>query len=74
MAKFAKITFYQYNRENTILKRTGSLNDIFYILLNGTIDKYTLVFQKVSVTLEQYLYYLVKLELVNEYEIIKNFG
>ena len=72
MAKFAKITFYQYNRENTILKRTGSLNDIFYILLNGTIDKYTLVFQKVSVTLEQYLYYLVKLELVNEYEIIKN--
>ena len=72
MAKFAKITFYQYNRENTILKRTGSLNDIFYILLNGTIDKYTLVFQKVSVTLEQYLYYLVKIELINEYEIIKN--
>lgn len=72
MAKFAKITFYKYNRENTILKRTGSSNDIFYILLNGTIDKYTLVFQKVSATLEQYLYYLVKLELVNEYEIIKN--
>jgi len=71
MVKFAKIAFYQYYRKNTILKRPGSSNDKFYILLSGTIDKYSLIFEKENLTLEQYLLYLVKMTMINEDEIIK---
>ena len=71
MVKFAKITFYQYYKKNTILRRPGSNNDIFYILLNGEINKYKLIFEKISLSLEEYLLYLVKLEIINETEIIK---
>ena len=71
MVRFAKITFYQYYKKYSILKRPGSNNDIFYILLNGEINKYNLIFEKTSLSIEEYLYYLVKLEIINETEIIK---
>ena len=71
MVKFAKITYYQYYRKNTILKRAGPINDKFYILLNGTIDKYKLIFEKINLTIEQYLCYLIKLDIIGEKEIIK---
>ena len=71
MVKFAKITYYQYYRKNTILKRAGSYNDKFYVILNGTIDKYTLIFEKLNMTIEQYLYYLIKMDIICEKEIIK---
>ena len=71
MVKFARITFYQYYRKNTILKRTGSSNDKFYILLNGTVEKYSLIFEKVTLSLEQYLLFLIKMIIINENEIIK---
>lgn len=71
MVKFAKITYYQYYRKNTILKRAGTTNDKFFILLNGTINKFSLVFEKRNLTLEQYLLYLVKLDIICENEIIK---
>ena len=71
MLNFARITFYQYYRKNTILRRPGSSNDKFYILLNGSIDKYSLIFEKENLTLEQYLLYLIKMIMINENEIIK---
>ena len=71
MVKFAKITYYQYYRKNTILKRAGTNNDKFYIILNGTIDKYKLIFEKRYLTIEQYLCYLIKLDIIGEKEIIK---
>ena len=71
MVKFARITFYQYYRKYTILKRPGTSNDKFYILLSGSINKYSLIFEKENLTLEQYLLYLVKLIIINEDEIIK---
>ena len=71
MVKFAKITYYKYYRKNTILKRAGTTNDKFFILLNGTINKFSLVFEKTNLTLEQYLIYLVKLDIICENEIIK---
>ena len=71
MVKFAKITYYKYYRKNTILKRAGTTNDKFFILLNGTINKFSLVFEKTNLTLEQYLLYLVKLDIICENEIIK---
>ena len=71
MVQFARITFYQYYRKYTILKRPGSSNDKFYILLSGCIEKFSLVFEKVTLTIEQYLLYLLKMEIINEKEIIK---
>ena len=71
MVQFARITFYQYYRKNTILIKPGSFNDKFYILLNGCIDKFSLIFEKITLTIEQYLLYLLKMEIINEDEIIK---
>ena len=71
MVKFARITFYQYYRQNTILKRPGTSNDKFYILLSGSINKYCLIFEKENLTLEEYLLYLVKMIIISEDEIIK---
>ena len=71
MVKFARITFYQYYRKNTILKKPGSSNDKFYIILNGSINKYSLIFEKQNLTLEQYMLYLIEMIIINEDEIIK---
>ena len=70
MTKFARITFYQYHRKNSIIKRPGDYNDKFFIVLNGEIDKYNLIFDVENLSLEQYLLYLIKLEIINENEII----
>ena len=70
MTKFAKITFYQYHRKDSIIKRPGDTNNTFFILLNGTIYKYNLIFELENLTLEQYLLYLVELEIISEKEII----
>ena len=70
MTKFARITFYQYHRKNSIIKRPGDYNDKFFIVLNGEIYKYNLIFNVENLSLEQYLLYLIKLEIINENEII----
>ena len=70
MTKFARITFYQYHRKNSIIKRPGDYNDTFFIILNGDIYKYNLIFDVENLSLEQYLFYLIKLEIINENEII----
>ena len=70
MTKFARITFYQYHRKDSIIKRPGDTNDTFFILLNGNIYKYNLIFEVENLTLEQYLLYLVELEIINEKEVI----
>jgi rRNA maturation protein Rpf1 len=71
MTKFARVTFYQYYPKNTILKKTGSCNDNFFILLHGSISKYSLIFEKENLTLEQYLLYILKMLMINETQIIK---
>ena len=70
MTKFAKITFYQYYRRNSIIKKPGETNETFFILLNGNVFEYNLIFEAENLSLEQYLLYLIKLELINEKEII----
>ena len=70
MCRFAKITFYQYHRKNSIIKRPGETNDTFFILLNGNVFEYNLIFEMENLTLEQYLLYLIELELINENEIV----
>jgi len=70
MIKFAKITFYHYHRKNSIIKRPGETNDTFYIILNGSVFKYNLIFEVENITLKQYILYLIQLELINEQEIV----
>ena len=70
MIKFAKITFYHYHRQNSIIQRPGETNETFYILLNGNVFKYNLIFEVENLTLKQYILYLIQLDLINEHEII----
>ena len=70
MVRFARIMFYYYHAKNSIVKRPGDSNDIFFIILNGEVYRYNLIFEIENLTLEQYLMYLIELELINENEII----
>ena len=63
MTKFAKITFYQYYRRNSIIKKPGETNETFFILLNGNVFEYNLIFEAENLSLEQYLLYLIKKKL-----------
>ena len=63
--------FYKYHKKNLILRKAAENNEFFYILLAGKILKLTIIFEKVSLTLEEYLIYLFKLKIVHEKEIIK---
>ena len=63
--------FYKYHKKNYILRKAAENNEFFYILLGGKILKLSIIFEKVSLTLEEYLIYLFKMKLVHEKEIIK---
>ena len=63
--------FYKYHKKNFILRKAAENNEFFYILLGGKILKLSIVFEKISLTLEEYLIYLFKMKIVHEKEIIK---
>ena len=63
--------FYKYYKKNIILKKASEKQEFYYILLNGKILKLNLVFERQSLTLEEYLVYLFKLKLIHEKEILK---
>lgn len=63
--------FYKYYRKNKILKKPGENNEFFYILLGGKILRLNIVFERISLTLEEYLLYLFKMKLTHENEILR---
>ena len=63
--------FYKYYRKNNILKKPGENNEFFYILLGGKILRLNIVFERISLTLEEYLLYLFKMKLTHENEILR---
>ena len=63
--------FYKYYKKNKILKKAGENQELFYILLGGKILRLNLVFERISLTLEEYLVYLFKMKLTHEKEILK---
>ena len=64
------VLFYNYYKKNSILKKAGEKEEFFYILLSGEIVKLNIVYEKESLTIEDYLIYLMKMKIINEKEII----
>ena len=63
--------FYKYYQKNKILKKPGENKEFFYILLGGKILRLNIVFERISLTLEEYLLYLFKMKLTHENEILR---
>ena len=55
---------------NAIIKRAGERKNFFYLVLDGNILKLDIVIYRENLSLEEYLIYLIKMELINETEII----
>jgi hypothetical protein len=64
------ILFYKYYKKNMILKKAAEEQEFFYILLGGKIIKLNIIYERQSLTLEEYLIYLFKMKLIREKEIL----
>ena len=64
------ILFYKYYKKNIILKKAAEKEELFYILLGGKILKLNIIYERTSLTLEEYLIYLFKMKLIHEKEIL----
>ena len=64
------VLFYRYYKKNIILKKAAEKEEFFYILLGGKIVKLNIVYERESLTLEEYLIYLFKMKLIHEKEIL----
>ena len=56
--------------KNSIIKKIDDINDFLYIILEGYLIKIDLVMYREVLSLEEYLLYLIKMEIMNEKEII----
>ena len=65
------VLFYKYLKKNVILKKAAESEEFFYILLGGKILKLNIVYERESLTLEEYLIYLIKMKFIREKEILK---
>ena len=63
--------FYKYYKKNKVLKKAAENQELFYILLGGKILRLNIVFERISLTLEEYLLYLFKMKLTREKEILR---
>ena len=64
------ILFYKYYKKNFVLKKAAEHEEFFYIVLGGKIIKLNIIYERESLTLEEYLIYLFKMKLIREKEII----
>ena len=56
--------------KSTIIKKNDEMNKFLYIILEGFLIKVNLIFYRQVLSVEDYLYYLIKMEILNENEII----
>ena len=71
LSEIAWIIFHKKYKKNTLMKKPGEKNEYFYLVMTGKIQKVTMVFKKEKITLEEYLIFLLKMKLINEYELLK---
>lgn len=71
LIELAWLLFYKYYKKNLILKKATEKKEFFYISLAGKILKLNIVYERHSLTLEDYLIYLFKLKIMHEKEILK---
>ena len=70
LIEFTWVLFYKYLKKNIILKRASENEEFFYVLLGGKILRLNIIYEKESVTIEEYLIYLFKLKIIHEKEIL----
>ena len=66
------LLFYKYYSKNIVLKKAGEREEFIFISLGGKILKLKVIYERVHITLEEYLVYLIKLEIIHEKQILKN--
>ena len=71
LIELAWFLFYKYYKKNKVLKKAGEKQEFFYISLGGKILKLNIVYERKSLTFEEYLIYLFKMKLTHEKEILK---
>ena len=71
LIELAWFLFYKYYKKNLILKKASEKQEFFFISLAGKILKLNIVYERQSLTLEDYLIYLFKLKIMHEKEILK---
>ena len=70
LIEFTWVLFYKYLKKNIILKRASENEEFFYVLFGGKILRLNIIYEKESVTIEEYLIYLFKLKIIHEKEIL----
>ena len=72
LMEFAWILFYKYAPKYSVIKR-ASENPNFYLILNGSCIELTLVYRNECLTENDYIKNLIKINILNEKEIINIF-
>ena len=67
----ASQSFYKYKKANSIIKKANDNKHIFYLIINGNITRLNLLFIKKKLSIENYLVYLIKMQLLQEDQIIQ---
>ena len=71
LSEISWVIFHKKYKKNTLIKKPGEKNELFYLLMTGKVQKVSLVFKREKITLEEYLIYLLKMKLIKENEILK---
>ena len=67
----ASQAFYKYKKAFSIIKKPDENGIFFFLLLNGEIERLNLKFVKKKISIENYLVYIIKLELLKENYILE---
>ena len=71
LRELAWVLFFQFCKQYHIIKRKGEKLDWFYIIFDGTVTVLDFVFANFCLTEKEYLVHLLKLEMLNEKEMIR---
>ncbi len=70
LMEVAWILFYQFSKKYSIIRRAGEKQDFFYLVLNGSLIELQLVFKNECLNEEDYIKHLIKMDILEEREII----
>ena len=68
--ELAKISFYQKTKKFEIIKKANENINKFFFVLNGSIWKLNLIFKKEKISIEEYLVYIIKMNILQEKQIV----
>ena len=70
LMEFAWVLFYQFSPKYSVIRRAGEKQDFFYLVLNGSVIELQLVFKNECLNEEDYIKHLIKMDILEEREII----